>query len=287
MERFNRNVGAMNPALQETPEIFKGVRVNRSLHIRHRMIDDFVGVLTFQAVVGLQLIAVQSRARFNALLNLILKCFLSSIFDYNSLDFASALKESHDHRFAFAASARNPAPPLSDVHIAGLAADESLIDFDFAREFLEERAGLHGLANPMQHEPRRLLSDSKVTSNFIRTDSVLAVRDDPDCHEPLVQAERGILEDAPNLDAELPMVMHTLALPFALISKKPRIGAPASRADYAARPSPSHKVIQATVCVAEIDNRFLQRLWLSHVLIYHDKKSKPLSLICQVYSSPR
>ena len=55
----------------------------------------------------------------------------------------------------------------------------------------------------MQHVPSRLLSDSKITGEFVTADSVLAVRHAPDRDKPLVQAERRIFEDRPDFVREL------------------------------------------------------------------------------------
>ncbi len=50
------------------------------------------------------------------------------------------------------------------VHVPSLAADESLVYFDLTGQLLE-RPGLHGEADAMQHEPRRLLGNAKRPPN--------------------------------------------------------------------------------------------------------------------------
>ena len=97
------------------------------------------------------------------------------------------------------------------VHVLRFAADESLIYFDSAATFAaisnlgldNESAIRECLAKPMQHEPSRLLGYTQVAAKFIRTDTVLAVRQKPQSGEPLLQRNRGILEDGPNLDGML------------------------------------------------------------------------------------
>src|SRR5216683_3507386 len=68
------------------------------------------------------------------------------------------------------------------VHVPRFAADEGFISFDFATVsayFLDECSGLHRLANPVQHEPSSLLSDTQIAGDFVAADSILAVHDDP------------------------------------------------------------------------------------------------------------
>ena len=48
-----------------------------------------------------------------------------------------------------------------------------------------------------------LLGDVQSARHLCAADSVLAVNDHPESRHPLVHTERGILEDTPDLDAEL------------------------------------------------------------------------------------
>src|SRR5438552_742284 len=68
MERLDRNIGSMQPALQQAPKVFKSIRVDLPLHIGDRMVDDLMRVLPFQSFVGKQLIRIESRPCFDSLL---------------------------------------------------------------------------------------------------------------------------------------------------------------------------------------------------------------------------
>jgi hypothetical protein len=62
VERFDRNISPVQPALQETPEVFHPIGVNFSANILNRVVDYFMLKLT-QALVGLQRIGEQRGAR--------------------------------------------------------------------------------------------------------------------------------------------------------------------------------------------------------------------------------
>jgi hypothetical protein len=62
---------------------------------------------------------------------------------------------------------------------------------------------LQSQANPLQHEPCGLLSDSQSAMHFRATDAVLAISQHPESGHPLIHPERGILEDRSNLYGEL------------------------------------------------------------------------------------
>ena len=57
VEWLRTHVGSVNPALQETPEILKPVRMDVSAHVFNGVVDYFMDVFTLRAVVGLQSIA--------------------------------------------------------------------------------------------------------------------------------------------------------------------------------------------------------------------------------------
>src|ERR1019366_10142612 len=125
------------------------------------------------------------------------------------------------------------------VHVASFAADESLIRFDFAREFRSQDFVLHGQPNPMEHEPSRLLSDPHVLSDLTTAHAVLAIQDHPHGGEPLVERDRRILHDGSGLDGELALGMMFRALPSAPFGVETDPSRPATGADHlAVRPSP-------------------------------------------------
>ena len=109
----------------------------------------------------------------------------------------------------------------------------------------------------MKQEPRALLSDADPPMNLVRTDTVLAIGNHPDGAEPLVQPQRGILENRPGLERELSARMMASALPTTVLGLELRIRAPACRTDHSFRPATRHEILVATVRVGEVDDGFL------------------------------
>ena len=52
MKRLDTNVGSVDAALQQAPEVFKAVSVNLPVNVLLGMVNDLVGVLLSQSVVG-------------------------------------------------------------------------------------------------------------------------------------------------------------------------------------------------------------------------------------------
>ncbi len=101
---------------------------------------------------------------------------------------------------------------FSLVHETREAAYKSFIYLDFAGK-LAAFLILHCKPDAMQHEPRGLLSYANGAVNLPRTDPVLAASNHPHRSQPLIQAERRILEDRPSLDGKLATVVALIALP--------------------------------------------------------------------------
>src|SRR2546425_4881023 len=107
-----------------------------------------------------------------------LQSFLSAGGYDEGTDFSAAFYDSHNGSFVLAAGSGDAALPLGNVHIPCLAADESLVNFDFASQ-LGSRAILQRKPDAVHHEPGSLLGDSEIAPDFIGTDSVLSVHDHP------------------------------------------------------------------------------------------------------------
>ena len=123
-----------------------------------------------------------------------------------------------------------------------------------------------GEANPVHHEPCRLLRDTQSAAHFVGTDTVLGVDDEPDGNHPLVHAQSGILKDGSNLDGEL--LLAALAEPDAPRRDERVLRRIAAWArNLAIRPAKLYRVIERALCVREERNRFLQSLW--HLEVCH------------------
>src|SRR5439155_17919330 len=259
MERLNTDVGSVKSAFQEAPEILKRIGVDFPLHIGDCMIDNLMRVLPFQSLVGKQFIGIERGASLDPLLDFFMQGLFLPVLDNNSLDFSAALHETDHGSLIFSARSGDAALPLRDVHVPGLAADEGLVNLDFARGF-HDRAGLHSLADTMHHEPCRPLHDAQITPDFIATDSVLAVGKQPDSGEPLIHSKRGVLENGADFQSEL--LLASLTLPTMPASDKPMLLGGAMKASHLAfGPAQLDRIREATFRIGEVFNRFFQGLW--------------------------
>lgn len=194
---------------------------------------------------------------------------------------ATAFENPHDCGLVFAASGSNSPLVLFLVHIARLAADESLVHFDFATGTtqLDERAGLHRKANPVQHEPCGLLGDAKSAGHFVGTDSVFAIGNHPNSDKPLVQRQRRILKDSPDFDRELPFGVDALALPLALILEEHGVLAATSGADHdAIWPAQLDHELEAVIGIREMDDCLLEGSGLFHCFDLNPEYPRPIDL---------
>src|SRR5450755_746532 len=96
MKRFHSNVGSLQAALQQRPEILKAISVYATVHILNRMVYDLVLKLAVQTFVSAHFVGKKFGSDFDMLSNDWLQCCLQSIWNHKSTDVATALQESHD-----------------------------------------------------------------------------------------------------------------------------------------------------------------------------------------------
>jgi len=174
---------------------------------------------------------------------------------------SAALKDAQDGGLVFGAGPGDPALTFADVHIASLATNEGFVYFHAAAvrsAQLHKRAGLHGFADAVRHEPSCLLSHADRAGNFAGAYTVLARANHPSGGEPLIHAECGVFKDASNLDAELLAGVLSLALPKATGGDVAHFLAPAGGTFNTIRPAPRSKEIGGVVEIAEVDDSFLK-----------------------------
>jgi hypothetical protein len=237
VEGLDANVGAVQTALEQAPEVLHGVGVDVLVHILYRMVDNGVFVIRLQPIVGEQLIGEDRGTGFDMLTHVRLKFLLAATADDESANFAATFDHSHSDGLILTTSAGNHARTLRLVHIARLAADHAFIYLYFTGE-LPSIVSLMREPNTVQHEPRGLLSDSQVTVNFIARDAVLAVGNQPHARMP------------------------NAALPAQLVLQEAYGSATTNRADHAVLPlrTASDKVVKAVLLVGEVNDGFLQGL---------------------------
>lgn len=204
------------PRLRQAPEILHAVRVNLPVHVSLRMVNRLVReVLIAKPPVRKQRICVDRTLGRDVIANLGLQRVLLAVRYDHCADLTTAFQHSHDGGLIFWAASGNDALALVGVHESGSAADERLIDFNFTTRTAElhEVLVVHRKTNAVQHEPCGFLGDAESAANFVRANAVLRIHDKPNGNHPLIHAERGILEDGPDLDGEL--LLAALAEPDA------------------------------------------------------------------------
>ena len=262
MERFDVHVGSFQSALEKAPEILQAVCMYLPIDIALRVVNRLVNeVLILQSLIGQKRIGVDRTLRFDVRTDSRLQVVLAAR-GYNAgLNLAATFQNSHDGSLSLHATVCNLLSALISVHESGRTADESFVHFYFfaapaeSHEFL----AVHCKAYTVHHEPSRLLRDSKGACDFIGTDSVRAVHNQPHGNHPLIHAERGVLKDGPDFYGEL--FLASLAEPKSACRDKRvfrRIAARASH--FACRPAQIHRIVESLLRVREITNGFLQRL---------------------------
>lgn len=88
------------------------------------------------------------------------------------------------------------------------------------------RLALQGEAQALEHEPGGLLGHVKVPCQFVATDTVLAISEQPQRGEPLIESDCGILEDGSDLERELRLGVLLVALPAALVRQVSNLSDP-------------------------------------------------------------
>ena len=262
VERLNADVGPVQATLQETPEVLHRVRVDVSIYVLNGVVDYGVLVFVLQTVVGLQGIAENRGTGFDALPNDWLEFLLGTGRYVTGDNLTAPLYHPEYDLLAFWPTSRNLRFALALVHIAGLAADESFINFNFPAQHAAVGV-LKAKANPVEHVPCALLRNLERPVDLPRANAVLHAGLHPNRHQPLVQTEGRIFHDGPDLNGELGLRMTHLALPEATRSDVANVLRPARRADHAVLPFPAmgHKVGNAVVRVVEVDNGLLEGLW--------------------------
>jgi len=261
MKRFHRNIRPMQAALYQRPKVLKGVCVYAAIHVFDGMVNHFMVVVAVQADIGLQSIGLDGSACFDFFSHEWLHVVFAPLLDDARSHAPTALNESDHNRFVVI----NPASEFSFaalVHVSRFAADESLVNFDFAVRASTELASkeiiLHGLADALQHEPCRFLMNSNCPRQFVTADAVLAIGQHPKCRHPLIKGDRRIFHDRANLDREL--LLALVAKPDAAsLDKRVLRFATARTGNLAARPAIALGILKSAGRIGEIDHRFLQR----------------------------
>src|SRR5690606_9699362 len=112
-----------------------------------------------------------------------------SVRHHTSANPTAALKHSHDDSLAVLDATGLHGGQLAaalGVHVPSLTSDVGLVYLHFAVQHSAFIA-LDHQADTVEHEPSGFLSDAQRAGNLMAADSVLAVHDQPDARQPLVE----------------------------------------------------------------------------------------------------
>ena len=265
VEWLHADVRAVQAALQETPEVLHRVGMDVAVHILHSVIDDGVLIIVFKSVVGLQFVGEYRSPGFDVLPDLFLQFRLAAVINDHRPHIAVAFDHSKYHRLVLPACASNNALTFRLVHVPRLAADEGLINLDFATKFVEPTF-LHRQTNAMKHKPRSFLSDPKTPMDFIAADTVFATDNQPCSSKPLLKRDRRIFKDSSSLQRERGPQVSGIAFPYALFGE-PRylLGAALRALHDTIGPSQFHHELSAVIEVREPDDRVSEGVRRFHV----------------------
>jgi hypothetical protein len=130
--------------------------------------------------------------------------------------------------------------PLS----VGLAAYKSFVYFNRAIKRFVKCRRFHGKSNPMEHEPRSLLSNTNIAAHLQGRNTFFMAGDQPQGHIPLNEREGGIFKDRPNSNAKRFSAIGTFKL-HAVLDTVNFTGRSAMNADRLVTPTGKSKLINA------------------------------------------
>ena len=289
VEWFHADIGALQLALEQTPEVFESVGVNLPVNVGLRVVYDLVlESLMLESLIGHERIGVDRASCLDVSADVGLEQVLFAIAYDGGANLAATLKDSLNGNLVLGASLGNPALALVGVHETGRTTDESFVYFDFlatAAE-LDGGTGLHRKTNPMEHEPCGFLGDAKSAANLVRANAILAIRNHPHSDKPLVERQSGVLKDSSNLDGELFLGMLALALPHATSGDEANIIPATSGAFDAIRPAALNNEVEAIIRVGKVLDGLLESFGLGVHGVPHKKNRSRNALLSQVYYCP-
>jgi hypothetical protein len=264
MKWLNADVGAMQSALEQAPEVFHRVRVNVLVDVLDSVIDNRMLKVAFESVVRLQFISENRAASLYMLAHLFLKFMLAAIIHDLQANIAAAFYHTHDSRLVFAARARDLARTNVLVHVPRFAADKSFVDLNFAAELVKS-SFLHRQTNAVEHEPSCLLCDAKAAMEFVATDSVLATDNQPRGGQPLLKRNRRVFKNGAGLQGKRRAFMFAVAFPYACFCQPRHVVRSTLLAfHYAIGPAEFHHELPAVLEIREPQNRLVDSVWRFH-----------------------
>jgi hypothetical protein len=250
------DICSVESAFQQAPEILNSICVDIAVHVLNGVVDDCVILAFCESVIGLQFVSKERATSFDILADGLLKFLFATSINVKRSHFAIALYHPEHDFFVHPASAVNTGSLFATMHVPSFTADHGFIGFHFSAQ-LSTILALHCEADTMEHEPRGLLSNAKCAVKLPGTNSVLTINNHPNCGEPLLKADRGVLEDSSSLQAELWAWMFTIAFPNARLFEIDRtLRIALWTANRTVWPAQFNHELAAILVVLKVDNRF-------------------------------
>ena len=183
-----------------------------------------------------------------------------------------AFEKAEHNRLAQRPATTDLSFPLVRVHEASLTTDEGFVRFNGPGHFVN-RSGVHRVADSVEHEPCRRLRDAEISSDFVGTDSVLAVTDEPHRGKPFVQLNGAILENRTDFNREL--LATGKARPHQARLEKRQLLTGAFRALWAVRPLRLSNSFKADQRVRKVLDCFNQTTLTVEFICTHDSTIHP------------
>lgn len=264
MKRFHSNVSSAKAALQERPEVLKAIRVDAALYIGFGMIHYVMHKAIVQKIVTDRVIGINRGTILDVAQDGILQSLALYIWNNVSANLPRlTIKDSLHGSLAAVESALLVEPSLTlFVHVLSESTDEGFVGLKFRVRPTHlprktERTVVQGFAEPLKHEPCRLLRNSDRAVNLHAGHTVLAVNKHPERRHPLVHANRGILKNSVHFDGEL-LVTSPAKPDAASLDKVVFVGATARTRNLAIRPPKANGIVKGPLRITEVNDGFLK-----------------------------
>jgi hypothetical protein len=284
MKRLDSDIGSTKAALQQRPEVLKAVRVDAAIDVPFRMIHNAMDEVVAHLVVTDCVIRIDFRAILDVFEQDVLQGLSRDVRHNFGADLAQiAIQDALHNRLTTVHSALLYEAQLAIlVHILGEAADKRFIGFEFGIRSTQFRRRaecpiVQRGAEPLKHEPCRLLRNAKRAVNLHTGNAVLAIDQHPKTSHPLVKSDRGILKDRIDLERELP-IAATAEPQLARFDEVVRFRTATRAMHLPIRPAKAHGVIESPLRIGEVNDGLLESSWR-----LHEKKHTPYVRVCQVY----
>ncbi len=271
MKRLDVYIRPFQGAFEKRPEILQPVSMDLALGVAFQVVNDLAVIILFQIIIGYERIRAYRCACSNMFANVAAKLWPTSIlnnFQNNARELvaAPAFKDALHGCFLDTSVANASAAIL--MHVARLSADVGLVRFASAAH-LRNASFLHCEADALQHKPRGLLRHAKRAMQFVRANAIFAVGREPHGGKPLIQTNRRIFKDRPDLGGKLLLRMWGAAFPNLRVFKERHLVRITARTTHDLWPADADKELKSVLWIAEIRDCFEQCFGCLHASRIH------------------